>query len=267
MWSMLGGAGSPMLPATRRRLVCAGGVAAAAVGAGATLRARRCDTQARCCVATRAGADVATQTQRRAAERSPSGAHLRGGATGAHAARRPVAAASAHEPGARPRAVDRAASKNQGAHACKTSHGLTRWRFSAAARAEPGAVVQMIAGALAGGVARVFVAPLDVVKIRMQARLPFLGHSNPQTHHAIPAVVAVQVQLEPTRSGLGKYTGLRQAVSLIAREEGLRGLWRGTAPALLLWVPYTAIQFAALARFNEASRFLFPLFALRVRSY
>ena len=58
------------------------------------------------------------------------------------------------------------------------------------------------------------------------------------------------MQLEPTRSGLGKYTGLRQAVALIAKEEGLRGLWRGTAPALLLWVPYTAIQFAALARFN-----------------
>ena len=74
------------------------------------------------------------------------------------------------------------------------------------------------------------------------------------THHRRVCLAAAQVQLEPTRSGLGKYTGLRQAVSLIAREEGLRGLWRGTAPALLLWVPYTAIQFAALARFNEASR-------------
>lgn len=66
------------------------------------------------------------------------------------------------------------------------------------------------------------------------------------------------MQLEPTRSGLGKYTGLRQAAALIAKEEGLRGLWRGTAPALLLWVPYTAIQFAALARFN-AVRGLLPI--------
>jgi solute carrier family 25 thiamine pyrophosphate transporter 19 len=32
----------------------------------------------------------------------------------------------------------------------------------------------------------------------------------------------------------------------------VKGLWRGTAPALLLWVPYTAIQFAALAKINEA---------------
>jgi len=67
------------------------------------------------------------------------------------------------------------------------------------------------------------------------------------------------VQLEPTRSGLGKYTGLRQACALIAKEEGLRGLWRGTAPALLLWVPYTAIQFAALARFNAVRPHLRPL--------
>jgi hypothetical protein len=88
--------------------------------------------------------------------------------------------------------------------------------------------VQALAGALAGGVARVFVAPLDVIKIRFQ------------------------VQVEPMRSGLGKYTGLRQAATLIVKEEGLRGLWRGTAPALLLWVPYTALQFAALARINAA---------------
>lgn len=117
-------------------------------------------------------------TQRRAAERSPSGAHLRGGATGAHAARRPVAAASAHEPGARPHAADPPASMNQGALHTLLSVTYARAHFSSAARAEPGAVVQMLAGALAGGVARVFVAPLDVVKIRMQARplsfsLPF----------------------------------------------------------------------------------------------
>lgn len=92
----------------------------------------------------------------------------------------------------------------------------------------PSTAVQLVAGALAGGLARVAVAPLDVVKIRLQ------------------------VQVEPLRSGLGKYTGLRQACLLIAREEGLAGLWRGTAPALLLWVPYTALQFAALARINAA---------------
>jgi solute carrier family 25 thiamine pyrophosphate transporter 19 len=119
--------------------------------------------------------------------------------------------------------------------------------------------VQALAGALAGGVARCFVAPLDVIKIRLQARIA-LRNAQPPTCLAPPALTwhlaphaPPQVQIEPTRSGLGKYTGLRQACALIVKEEGVRGLWRGTAPALLLWVPYTAIQFAALARFNAVS--------------
>ena len=89
--------------------------------------------------------------------------------------------------------------------------------------------MQALAGALAGGCARCVVAPLDVVKIRMQ------------------------VQLEPTRTGAGggKYSGTAQALACIFREEGLRGLWRGTLPALLLWVPYTAVQFAALGQLNR----------------
>ena len=35
------------------------------------------------------------------------------------------------------------------------------------------------------------------------------------------------------------------------REEGARGLWAGTVPALFLWVPYTAVQFAALGEFRR----------------
>ena len=60
------------------------------------------------------------------------------------------------------------------------------------------ALVDMVAGGLAGAVSRVVVGPLDVVKIRMQ------------------------VQLEPIRAGAtSKYTGITQALSTIAREEGI----------------------------------------------
>lgn len=45
------------------------------------------------------------------------------------------------------------------------------------------------------------------------------------------------MQLEPVSGG--KYRGMVHAFQTIAREEGLKGLWRGTVPALLLWVPYT----------------------------
>ena len=94
-----------------------------------------------------------------------------------------------------------------------------------------GAFTHAMAGAFAGGVSRVVVAPLDVVKIRMQ------------------------VQVEPV-SGMsgGKYRGIVQCATTILKEEGARGLWAGTVPALFLWVPYTAIQFASLGEFRKRCR-------------
>jgi len=88
--------------------------------------------------------------------------------------------------------------------------------------------VTTTAGALAGATARVCVAPLDVIKIRLQ------------------------VQVE--RGASGKYRGLADATRTILREEGARAMWAGTVPALLLWVPYTAIQFTVLNTFKEAAR-------------
>ncbi|KAK9845387.1 hypothetical protein WJX81_005301 [Elliptochloris bilobata] len=39
----------------------------------------------------------------------------------------------------------------------------------------------------------------------------------------------------------------------IIKEEGIRGLWRGTLPGQLLTVPYTAVQFVALQQFKAAA--------------
>ncbi|MBA0738025.1 hypothetical protein Gogos_011440 [Gossypium gossypioides] len=100
---------------------------------------------------------------------------------------------------------------------------------------EPGqlkrALLDATAGAIAGGISRTVTSPLDVIKIRFQ------------------------VQLEPTASwalirrdlsGSSKYSGMFQATKEIFREEGLPGFWRGNVPALLMVMPYTAIQFAVL---------------------
>ncbi|XVE65630.1 hypothetical protein DITRI_Ditri08aG0015600 [Diplodiscus trichospermus] len=100
---------------------------------------------------------------------------------------------------------------------------------------EPGqlkrALVDTSAGAIAGGISRTVTSPLDVIKIRFQ------------------------VQLEPTSSwallqrdlpGSSKYAGMFQATKDIFREEGLPGFWRGNVPALLMVMPYTAIQFTVL---------------------
>ncbi|KAK1390479.1 Mitochondrial thiamine pyrophosphate carrier [Heracleum sosnowskyi] len=100
---------------------------------------------------------------------------------------------------------------------------------------EPGelkqAVINATAGAASGAVSRTVTSPLDVIKIRFQ------------------------VQLEPTSSwallrkelhGTSKYTGMFQAAKDIFKEEGLPGFWRGNVPALLMVMPYTAIQFTVL---------------------
>ncbi|XP_051127860.1 mitochondrial thiamine diphosphate carrier 2-like [Andrographis paniculata] len=93
------------------------------------------------------------------------------------------------------------------------------------------ALIDASAGAISGGISRTVTSPLDVIKIRFQ------------------------VQLEPTAQwallrrdvyGQSKYTGMLQATKDIFREEGLRGFWRGNVPALLMVMPYTAIQFTVL---------------------
>uniref|UniRef100_A0A0D6R4U7 Mitochondrial thiamine pyrophosphate carrier 1 n=1 Tax=Araucaria cunninghamii TaxID=56994 RepID=A0A0D6R4U7_ARACU len=97
------------------------------------------------------------------------------------------------------------------------------------------ALVDAMAGAIAGGVSRTVTSPLDVIKIRFQ------------------------VQLEPTvrllsgsgAYGISKYTGILQATRDILREEGMPGFWRGNVPALLMVMPYTAIQFTVLHKFKS----------------
>ncbi|XP_021970097.1 mitochondrial thiamine diphosphate carrier 2 [Helianthus annuus] len=100
---------------------------------------------------------------------------------------------------------------------------------------EPGqlkrAVIDGTSGLISGAISRTVTSPLDVIKIRFQ------------------------VQLEPTTTftllsknvyGPSKYTGMIQASKDIFREEGLTGFWRGNVPALLMVMPYTAIQFMVL---------------------
>ncbi|XP_021905032.1 mitochondrial thiamine diphosphate carrier 2-like [Carica papaya] len=100
---------------------------------------------------------------------------------------------------------------------------------------EPGqlksAVINATAGAVAGAISRTVTSPLDVIKIRFQVQL------EPTSSWAL---------LQRNLSGPSKYTGMFQATKNIFREEGLTGFWRGNVPALLMVMPYTAIQFAVL---------------------
>ncbi|XP_060174069.1 mitochondrial thiamine diphosphate carrier 2-like [Lycium barbarum] len=93
------------------------------------------------------------------------------------------------------------------------------------------AFINATSGAISGGISRTVTSPLDVIKIRFQVQL------EPTSQWA---------SLRKDVSGNSKYTGMLQATKDILREEGLKGFWRGNVPALLMVMPYTAIQFTVL---------------------
>ena len=81
--------------------------------------------------------------------------------------------------------------------------------MSAAKQAKRSPVVDATAGAIAGCAARFVVGPLDVIKIRFQVQLE--------------PIAKRAAGLDPT-SLASKYTGLRQALTTIVKEEGVQVL-------------------------------------------
>ncbi|CAI5529243.1 unnamed protein product [Closterium sp. Naga37s-1] len=116
----------------------------------------------------------------------------------------------------------------------------------------PRPVLDAVAGAVSGGVARLVVSPLDVIKIRFQVQLEPI-HAPHAAAAATSAAgrAAATVAAGAVRASRSKYTGLLQAAREILREEGVQGFWRGTVPGLLLVMPYTAIQFVVIHRFKS----------------
>ncbi|KAF2427593.1 mitochondrial deoxynucleotide carrier [Tothia fuscella] len=94
----------------------------------------------------------------------------------------------------------------------------------------------VIAGATAGLVSRFCVAPLDVVKIRLQLQIHSLSDS--LSHHGVR---------EPV------YKGISGTLKQILCEEGLTALWKGNVPAEGLYLSYCALQFVT---YSSASRVL-----------
>ena len=74
---------------------------------------------------------------------------------------------------------------------------------------------KIVAGAVAGGGARFFTAPLDLLRIRRQ--------------------------LYPTSTPSNMFVSLW---SIASTEGGIRALWRGNVAATYLWMGYSAIQFS-----------------------
>ncbi|ERS95574.1 hypothetical protein HMPREF1624_08090 [Sporothrix schenckii ATCC 58251] len=89
----------------------------------------------------------------------------------------------------------------------------------------------VVAGGTAGLIARFIVAPLDVVKIRLQL----------QSHSLSDPLLFSRRDIQ----GGPVYKGTLRTMRHILRHEGLAGLWKGNVPAELLYVCYGAVQFTA----------------------
>eukprot|EP00897_Mesotaenium_endlicherianum_P003920 jgi/Mesen1/3556/ME000199S02713 len=78
-------------------------------------------------------------------------------------------------------------------------------------------LTQLAIGGLAGSTAAFVTTPLDVVKTRLQTQLP----------------------------GVVQYKGVRDAMAVIVRQEGVAGLYRGLVPRLVIYVSQGAVFFAS----------------------
>ncbi|KAI7081195.1 hypothetical protein KC356_g9270 [Hortaea werneckii] len=91
------------------------------------------------------------------------------------------------------------------------------------------------AGALAGLISRFCIAPLDVLKIRLQ--LQYHSLCDP---------------LNGPQHSLRKPAGVLQVARDIWRHEGITGFWKGNIPAEGLYLSYGAAQFLAYRSMNQA---------------
>lgn len=106
------------------------------------------------------------------------------------------------------------------------------------------------AGASAGFVSRMVVAPLDLMKIRLQLDVRLLddergGTSTRATHNSRNLdYVRLHRRSSPSLRNWMVGQGLINTIRTIHAEEGLRTFWRGNAAATLLWMSYAAVQFS-----------------------
>ncbi|BET02971.1 Solute carrier family 25 member [Nesidiocoris tenuis] len=109
---------------------------------------------------------------------------------------------------------------------------------------------QMVASCTGALVTSVFVTPLDVVKIRLQAQQKmllankcFLYCNGLMDHLCTCAPNGGTSSPEYWYKRPGHFTGTFDAFVKITRSEGLQSLWSGLSPTLVLAVPATMVYF------------------------
>ncbi|XP_044479343.1 probable envelope ADP,ATP carrier protein, chloroplastic [Mangifera indica] len=92
----------------------------------------------------------------------------------------------------------------------------------------PRDVAIFAAGAVAGAAAKTVTAPLDRIKLLMQT-------------HGVRA----------GQEGAKKAIGFIEAIVLIAKEEGIKGYWKGNLPQIIRIIPYSAVQLFAYETYKK----------------
>uniref|UniRef100_A0A7C9EQP6 ADP,ATP carrier protein n=1 Tax=Opuntia streptacantha TaxID=393608 RepID=A0A7C9EQP6_OPUST len=87
------------------------------------------------------------------------------------------------------------------------------------------------AGAIAGAAAKTFTAPLDRIKLLMQ------------TH-------GVRAGQESGKKAIG----FVEAITLIGKEEGIKGYWKGNLPQVIRIIPYSAVQLFSYETYKRLFR-------------
>ncbi|OVA02685.1 Mitochondrial carrier protein [Macleaya cordata] len=87
------------------------------------------------------------------------------------------------------------------------------------------------AGAIAGAAAKSVTAPLDRIKLLMQTHGLRVGEGSAK-----------------------KAIGFIEAISLIGKEEGLKGYWKGNLPQVIRIIPYSAVQLFAYEAYKKLLR-------------
>ncbi|KAH9615737.1 hypothetical protein KSS87_007501 [Heliosperma pusillum] len=87
------------------------------------------------------------------------------------------------------------------------------------------------AGAIAGAAAKTVTAPLDRVKLLMQ------------TH-------GTRISQESAKKAIGFF----EAITVIGKEEGIKGYWKGNLPQVIRIIPYSAVQLCSYEVYKKLFR-------------
>ncbi|XP_063268833.1 probable mitochondrial glutathione transporter SLC25A40 isoform X4 [Prinia subflava] len=116
-------------------------------------------------------------------------------------------------------------------------------------------VQQAIASCCGAIITSLFVTPFDVIKTRLQAQNnPFpkgkcFGYSSGHTDHVY---VCENGDSKAWYKKPGHFKGTLDAFVKIIRIEGVKSLWSGLVPTLIMVVPTTAIYFTCYDQLSEA---------------